>query len=82
MKHCHHEALQFNIIDLQSIKRRHVTHPFFESLRPFTPCLRIGEIEIGREGSRPTDDFCDLREKSGTDFVKSVLVTALDQNLL
>src|ERR1700751_941958 len=82
MKYCHHKALQLNIINLQPIKRRHVSRSFSESWRPLTSCLRVCEVEIGGEGPRSIVDFRHLREKRGTNFVKSVLSAVLSQNLL
>ena len=82
MKYCHHKALQFNIINLQPIKRRHVPRPFSESWRSLTSCLRVCEVEIGGEGPRPIVDFRHLREKRCTNFAKSVPSAVLSQNLL
>jgi len=82
MKDCHHESLQFNIINLQPIKRCHVSRPFSESRRPLTLCLRVCEVEISGEGPRPTVDFRHLREKRRGNFVKAMPSAVLDQNLL
>ena len=82
MKYCHHKALQFKIINLPPIKRRHVPRPFSESWRPLTSCLWVCEVEIGGEGPRPVVDFRHLREKQCTNFSKPVLSATLSQNLL
>jgi len=82
MEYCHHKALQFNIINLQPIKRRHVSRPFSESWGPLASRLRVCEVEIGGKGPRPLVDFRYLREKRCTNFVKSVLSAVLGQYLL